>query len=397
MQNVLGLMQLNCWSRKTMIVGIDLAPITYKLTGIGVYVKELVKAISLANLDVEWQFPVLSEVPFDAFFRARMLSKLPSPVLRRITIHPKFAFFHDRRRGDKQSLLASGKMQLFHITNSQSQFTHFDLPYVITVHDLAWMRVPRSEMPTPQIFGLNRLQGLILGASHVICDSECTRSDVLELVGRKPEDVTTIHLAQRLHFNVSVTEHQRALARGNANGGRPYFLALSTIEPRKNYVRLVHAFASLQKQYPEMQLLIAGAKRSAWKDVQEAIRVTGSSDNIRALGHISDDKVLELLLGCEALVYPSLYEGFGLPALEAMACGTPVVCSTAGSLGEVVGNAAVIVDPLNVHSIAEGMRSVVASDALKVELRAKSLKHAAQFSWDKTAQQTLAVYRQVIG
>ena len=121
------------------------------------------------------------------------------------------------------------------------------------------------------------------------------------------------------------------------------------------------------------------------------------SKSIQVLGHISDERILELLWGCEALVYPSLYEGFGLPALEAMACGTPVICSAAGSLGEVVGDAAEIVDPLSVDSIADGMRRVAEDRELQMLLRKKSVERASKFSWHRTAERTLEVYRDVIG
>lgn len=379
-----------------MIIGIDLAPLTYTLTGIGVYVKELVTAASNLNPKIEWHFPVLSEVPLDAFFRLRMRTKIPPAIQSRIKIHPKFAFLHDRRNIGRRTRLAAGSMQLFHVTNAQCQFTDFDLPYVITVHDLAWMRVPRSEMPLPKIFGLNRLQDLIQRANHVICDSECTRTDVLELVGRKPEDVTTIHLAQRPLFKRPKDEQQRERARKNATGGRPYFLAVSTIEPRKNYVRLVKAFAQMQEKHPEFRLLIAGAKRSAWDDVKQTIQATGMSEYVQVLGHIADDKVLDLLWGCHALVYPSLYEGFGLPALEAMACGVPVICSSAGSLGEVVADAALLVDPLDIDSIDDAMRRVATQPELVSSLTEASLRRAADFSWTRTAGQTLEVYKRVI-
>ena len=380
-----------------MRIGIDLAPLTYTLTGIGVYVQCLVESVSKLDGNTRWHFPVLTELPLPNYFRWRMHSKISRNLHSRIDIAPRFAFLHDRRQSRPRCRLAAAEMELFHVTNAQSQFDDFDLPMVITVHDLAWMRLPKSEMPAPRIFGLNRLQSLIERANHVICDSECTRTDVLELVGRKPEHVTTIHLAQRRLFKEPKDELQRVLARKGANGGRPYFLAVSTIEPRKNYVRLVRAFAQIQEKFPELRLIIAGAKRSAWNDVRETIRATGMSENIHVLGHVADQKILELLWGCEALVYPSLYEGFGLPALEAMACGTPVICSAAGSLGEVVGNAAVIVDPLHVDSIAEGMRSVAQFRELQTQLRKKSLEHASKFSWDKTAEQTIAVYRNVIG
>lgn len=382
-------------------IGIDLAPLTYTMTGIGVYVQQLVESVSGLCAGIQWHFPVISELPLSPFFRWRIAQNLKPETVERVTIWPEWGFRHNSRIQKRQTSperLTSGRFELFHVTNSQSQFDIFEMPYVITVHDLAWMRVPRSELPKPKVHGLDQLQSLIHNAAHVICDSECTRTDVLEFCNRRPQDVSTVLLAPRPGFYPNPLKHRAADRRGSMMGDadRPYFLAVSTIEPRKNFVRLITAFADFHRRFPEYRLLIAGAKRSAWPEVRAAIDRLKLSRHVTVLGRVSDARVRELLWGTTALVYPSLYEGFGLPALEAMACGTPVVCSTAGSLGEVVGDAAIIVDPLNIESISTGMGQVVLLDDRREILVERSLKHAARFSWNETASRTLAVYRNVL-
>ena len=126
------------------------------------------------------------------------------------------------------------------------------------------------------------------------------------------------------------------------------------------------------------------------------IKQLNLADHVQVLGRVSDERVRELLWGATALVYPSLYEGFGLPALEAMACGTPVVCSAAGSLGEVVGDAAIIVDPLSTESIADGIKRVASLGVCRDELVRKSIDRASRFSWRMTATQTVDIYRQIL-
>jgi len=370
----------------------------YTLTGIGVYVQGIVNNCSVLNSELEWHFPIFCELPFGFVLEWALKRHLTEQAMRRLRITAGFAVFHNQRhaRESRQPThLLKGSVELFHITNTQSQFDVFELPYVITVHDLAWMRVPRTEMPTPQVFGLEKLEALIRNANHVICDSECTRTDVLEFIGRKPEDVSTILLAPRPFFHPRKAE-QAISGNKRSSAAAPFFLAISTIEPRKNYVRLITAFAAFQKQRPDFRLVIAGAKRSAWPDVRLAIRKLGLEKQVHVIGRVSDERVRELLWDATALVYPSLYEGFGLPALEAMASGTPVVCSAAGSLGEVVGDAAIIVDPLNVDSIVDGMRQVADLDTRREVFVQRSIEHAAKFSWKTTASKTLDVYRQVL-
>jgi glycosyltransferase involved in cell wall biosynthesis len=347
-------------------------------------------------MGLRWRFPQCTSLPFSQITRFRLGRLLEATDLKRIDFAPRFSPLHHRRGRQSSTRLDDIDCDLYHITNTQCDFSSFSMPIVITVHDLAWMRVPRGELPQPAIIGLNRLLELIRRAQHVICDSECTRQDVLELAGRNPECVSTVHLAPRSMFLPldEKAEHQQIFQ--HVRKDRPYFLAVSTIEPRKNFVRLVQAFSTLAREFPDHQLIIVGAKRSAWPQTREAIARSPAKNRVHAVGHVPNEMVRDLLWGCEALVYPSLYEGFGLPAIEAMACGTPVICSAAGSLGEVVSDAAVIVDPLNIESIAYGMRIVAASVELQKQLRKQSLEQASKFSWDKTAKQTVAVYRSVI-
>lgn len=383
---------------RLMQIGIDLSPLTFTMTGIGVYVQQLIEAASLSCPEIHWHFPIISELPLSSFFRWRIAQNLKPGTVDRVTIWPEWGFRHNSRiqeRLNSPQRLTSGRFDLFHVTNSQSQFDIFEVPYVITVHDLAWMRVPRHELPKPKVHGLDQLQNLIHNAAHVICDSECTRTDVLEFCNRRPEDVSTVLLAPRPGFFPKPANKPSSTGTQKGNA-RPFFLAVSTIEPRKNFVRLVNAFADVHRRLPDYKLLIAGAKRSAWPDVRDAIRKHNLADHVEVLGRISDDRVRELLWDATALVYPSLYEGFGLPALEAMACGTPVVCSAAGSLGEVVGDAAIIVDPLSVESIADGMAQIVSMGDGRDAMIRRSIEHAARFSWKSTAAQTLAVYRNVL-
>lgn len=378
------------------VIGIDLKPLSYTLTGIGAYVQHLVRSVNDLNDAVEWVFPQNTMLPFESISRARIGARLRSSDLSRISIQTRFSPFHQRRRRFLTSKVRRNVCDLYHVTNAQCDFAKFDMPFVITVHDLAWMRVSRNEMPAPSSFSLQHLETIIRNAAHVICDSECTRQDVLELAGRRPDDVTTVHLAQRPNFTPPALQQDRKIARYKATGGRPYFLAVSTVEPRKNYVRLAKAFIQLAGRLPDHMLLIAGAKRSAWPELRSVIRASRVSDRIKVLGHVSDSHVRQLLWGCDALVYPSLYEGFGLPALEAMATGSAVICSAAGSLGEVVEDAAVIVNPLDIDSIVDAMLRIASDQAFAEHMKIKAIKHSEKFSWTTTAQLTLDVYQKVI-
>ena len=379
-----------------MKIGIDLNPLVYTKTGIGVYVQHLMTAMAALGDGMRWYFPVKTPVPVKALYHHLIKKRIGNALQSRLEIDPTFSLFDVRRRANETAHLGSTSIDLFHITNAQSAFNSFEVPFAITVHDLAWKKIPENDLQRPNVFGLEHLEQLIRRADHVISVSDSTRDDVIELLGRKPEDVTTAHLAARSVFFPPESNSTRFELRKKLNDGQPFFLSLSTIEPRKNYLRTLDAFRKFSKDHPAYRWVICGAKRASWPQLRDEIKRHSMESRVIVKGHVPDAMVRELLTASESLLYPSLYEGFGLPALEAMQCGTPVICSAAGSLREVVGDNATIVDPKDSDSIFQGMCELADQNKReRSELRQRVIDHAKGFSWERNAQTTLSVYRKI--
>jgi glycosyltransferase involved in cell wall biosynthesis len=176
----------------------------------------------------------------------------------------------------------------------------------------------------------------------------------------------------------------------------PYLLFTGRLSPRKNIDRLFKAFVSLAAEDPSLRLVLAGPFTGQRPRIEFHPAATDISGRIIYTGPVSDSDLAALYNGCRLFVFPSLYEGFGLPPLEAMACGAPVVCSNASSLPEVTGDAARLVDPLDVRGMTEAMREVTADARLRAEMREKGLRQSKKFSWERNAVETMEVYRKVV-
>jgi glycosyltransferase involved in cell wall biosynthesis len=268
---------------------------------------------------------------------------------------------------------------------------------VVTVHDLAFKRFPETA-PHGTRWWLERLDETLRRAAHVIVPSHATETDLLELYRVEPERVSVIpHGVDREVFRPAPEEDvARVRARFGIDG--PYLLVLGGIEPRKNLPRIVEAWSRLDDDV-RPALVIAGAS-VAWNP--EGTRALSSAlDALRSpvreqvilTGYVSRAQSGPLLTGAVALVFPSLYEGFGLPVLEAMACGTPVITSNRSSLPEVASDAALLVDPESVNSIAGAMGRMLQDEATRRDLVAKGTGRVAAFSWDETARKTAEIMR----
>jgi glycosyltransferase involved in cell wall biosynthesis len=177
---------------------------------------------------------------------------------------------------------------------------------------------------------------------------------------------------------------------------RPYLLYVGGINARKNIARLFEAYAQVRATHPDVILVVAGKRQWQTGEIDAAFRRFNLEDQVHFTGYVDDRDLPALYSAAELFVFPSLYEGFGLPPLEAMACGTPVVTSNASSLPEVVGDAALTVDPYDVDGLAAAIKHALTDEDLRVELRRRGVARAAQFTWQRAARETLAVYAQVL-
>jgi glycosyltransferase involved in cell wall biosynthesis len=281
-------------------------------------------------------------------------------------------------------------VELFHATE------HLLLPLrsaptVLTVHDLIFHLFPEHHKRLNYWY-LNATMPLYCRrATAVISVSEATKRDLMRLYGVPEAKITVIHEAAAPHF-APATPDRIAAVRARYNLPERYVLRVGTIEPRKNLERLLDALVALRRSAPDARLVIVGGTGWLTEGFFRRLEALGLGDAVQLTGRVPDEDLPAVYSGAELLVEPSLYEGFGLPLLEAMACGTPVVCSAVASLPEVGGQAARYFDPRDSETMAAVMGEVWHSADLRAALREVGPERAAQFSWQRAAHETLAVY-----
>lgn len=270
-------------------------------------------------------------------------------------------------------------------------------PSVVTILDLSFLRLPEAFGRANRTYLRSMVRLASRRADRVITISEATRKDVIRLLGTPPERVVAVHCGVDVRFTPTEDSRAVALLRERYNLPQEFVLYLGTIEPRKNLVRLIDAYTRLRERgVTDWPLVLAGGR--GWGDeaiLGRAAR-SGASESIRFVGFVPEEEIPLWYNAAALFVYPSEYEGFGLPVLEALACGTPSVASNSSSLPEVAGNAAVLVDPTDVEAIADGMQRVIEDPALRSHLATEGPLRARSFSWARMAEQTLGVYRSVL-
>ncbi len=260
---------------------------------------------------------------------------------------------------------------------------------VSTVHDLVAFKYPEF-FPRSQSLVKRRLMALsVRAAARIIVPSTQTAEDLQEILHVPPEKIAVVPHGVIRHGTPQT-------ARPNE---RPYFIAVGTLEPRKNFIRVIEAFASWVHQdhlRGEVDLLIAGKKGWLYQPLLDSPSRLGIAGQVRFLNYVSEDALATLYRHALALVYPSLYEGFGLPVLEAMAWGCPVICSSRGALAEVAGGASCIVDPLRVESIAQAMAQMWGRPEERVQWKQRGELRAGTYTWAKAAALTRKVYTEIL-
>lgn len=264
---------------------------------------------------------------------------------------------------------------------------------VATIHDLGYLHFP-GEHPAPTRW-LRRLSNRWSArrATRVVAISGATRADLVRYEGVPAHRITVVHHGHAPWFAPVHDAPRMEAMRARLRLDAPYFLFIGTLQPRKNLERLLAAFDRVADDRPRLLLALVGA--AGWQPdrLRAALARVRARERVRLLGYVDDPDLPPLLSGSLGLAFLSLYEGFGLPALEAMACATPVLTSNTSSLPEVVGDAALLVDPLDVGAIADGLRLLADDADLRRVLGERGLARAAGFTWQRAAAETLAVLR----
>ena len=279
---------------------------------------------------------------------------------------------------------------IFHFAHLVSVPDNLQGRMVVTVHDLLPIKFPEFysfKNVNDFKLNINRINKI---QPFVIVDSNSTKNDVLQYVKISPEKVYVVPLACDTEQYNPVDD---IAVLKNLNIDFPYLLYLGRLDVRKNVIRVLEAFESISERISGVRLVIAGALDSGADEVKSKIRNSFCKSHIILTGYVTDKQKHALYSGATAFLFPSLYEGFGLPILEAMTRGCPVITSNISSMPEVAGDAAILIDPYNTEQLAYEMERIVSSETLREELKCKGLEQCKKFSWDKTAEMTENVYK----
>jgi glycosyltransferase involved in cell wall biosynthesis len=267
-------------------------------------------------------------------------------------------------------------------------------PSIVTVHDLAFMRFPEQVTKKRYQYLSRTLAASVKRASRVITVSESTKRDIVELIEAAPAKISVTPLGVDERFR-RLDQDAIEVFRQQAGIERPFVLFVGTLEPRKNLARLIEAFALIANDVPH-DLFVIGPEGWLTSGIYETAERLRERGRVQLRGFVPDGQLPVWYSACDLFAFPSLYEGFGLPALEAMACGAPVVASGTSSLPEITGDAGINVDPTDVEAIAEGMRRVLIEPNLASDLSRRGQDRAKTFTWTKTADLTVKAYREAV-
>ena len=272
-------------------------------------------------------------------------------------------------------------------------------PVVVSIHDLSFEHLPQTFKRRSRLQLRVTVRRTAHLAAQVITLSDHARADIINTYRIDPDKVTSIPLAAPSHFSRITDDKELERVKQTYRINAPYILCVGSVQPRKNLARLLHAYSLLRQDGPAgklPKLVIAGKLAWLFEDTLRVIDQLNLKDSVIMTGYVRDPDLPALYSGARCFVYPSYFEGFGLPPLEAMKCGTAVVVGNKTSLPEVVGDAAESVDPFDVQDIASGIRRVLEDDAWRATLEARGLERAKLFDWHQTARNTLEVYKKAV-
>lgn len=368
--------------KRNMRIGIDATALPSRLFGAGNYIVNLIEA--LLRVDPVNEYVVFTKPTHASFFEAGKGCQVISvPLVSRVQ---RIAW----EQVALPSLLRRYKLNVLHSP-------HYTVPFapgftsVATFHDMTFFLYPEVHLFYKRLFFRTMIRLAIWRTNAVIAISQSTRDDLTRLLNPPLNKIYTIPYGIAGFFHPEADSHVLAKRR-EYNLPEKFILYVGNLEPRKNLATLVHCFSNLVQRGLPHYLVLAGSHGWMDTDILATIEQLGIKSRVCFPGYIPQHDLPAVYTAAALFIYPSFYEGFGLPLLEAMACGVPVITSNVSSMPEVVGDAGIIVDPHNVDKLTDSAFRVLTNRELHDELRNKGLERAKSFSWEQTAKETIAVY-----
>ena len=376
-------------------IGIDYTAAVRQGAGIGRYTRELVRSLAELNRGHDY-------VLFAAAGGRRLanMNWPPNFTMRSVPLSDRaLAILWHRLQLPLWVELVTGPVDIFHSPD-------FVLPPVrrartlVTVHDLSFIRYPQCADANLRAYLNKVVPRSVQRADLVLADSQSTKDDLMGLLDLTPDRIKVVYPGVEERFRPIEDPTLLEETRKRYNLPPRFILGLGTLQPRKNFARLIEAFADLRSfdvaqdrsATCDLHLVIAGGKGWLYEEIFATVEQLGLEEKVIFPGFVADEHLPALYNLADLFVFPSLYEGFGLPPLEALACGAPVITSDASSLPEVVGEAGLIVEATDVENLAEAMKRVLEDDALQAEMIARGLEQAKKFTWEKAAAKLLNLY-----
>lgn len=364
--------------------------IQYGKSGVGVYAESLLNAIS--DIDTSNRYEILSHGnigshngKFEYIKTGFRFDSHPAGDLWEQIYLP----FHLKRK----------KTDIFHSPTFHVPLISFGTKKVVTIHDLVSFRFPQTQPKSFVAYSRFMIKAAAKFADGIITSSMATKIEIKDILKVNEEKVHVVYGAPRSIFKT--IEDKEAIKEMQIRCNLPcrFILFVGSLEPRKNIGNLIYAFSSMKKKGIIHKLILCGG--AGWMNEQERLRelaqVSGVGNDVIFTGYVPDADLPAFYNLADIFVYPSLYEGFGLPPLEAMACGCPVITSNTSSLPEVVGDAAIMVNPYDVEGLADAMCRVLTNNELRLKMKKQGIERAKMFSWTRCAAETLEVYKNLIG
>ena len=373
-------------------VTIDYTPAYEQGGGIGRYVRDLVNALAAADQKTDYRL----------FVAGANIANLPAApgenfVWRATTLTPRWlARLWHRAQIPLPVDVFTGKSDLYHATDFVLPPVSRGTRTLLTVHDLSFVRVPEAASPNLKAYLDKVVPRSVHRADHILADSAATRQDLIDLYGVSPDKITVLLSGVDQRFQPASTIDQQVVRTKYQLADWPYVFSVGTVQPRKNYGRIIEALAQLRSTGSPLHLVVAGGRGWLEDPIYATVQATGMADRVHFIGFADEADLNALYSAAACVAFPSLYEGFGLPVLEAMACGVPVFTSNRSSLPEVAGDVAPMVDPYDTAAIAQAIHNLTEDEPLRQQLIQVGFEHIKAFTWAQSAAQLYEIYNRLL-